>query len=184
MKTAVLVVDMQKDFFTSERLLGAKDALIAHFNFLTDCARQNNVAVLWVRQEMKPDMSDAPQGDRKLGRSFVVVGTEGAQLLEGLTVGKSDREIIKTRYSPFYQTNLEELLRQDGIERLIVAGINTHACVRMAVIDAYQRDYEVILATDCINSLDEEHHKITVKYLSGKIAEPMTNPQLGELLAS
>ena len=77
---------------------------------------------------------------------------------------------------------MEELLRQDGIERLIIAGVNTHACVRMAVIDAYQRDYGVILASDCIDSWDPEHHRITLQYLSGKISTPLQNQEIAALL--
>jgi isochorismate hydrolase len=53
---------------------------------------------------------------------------------------------------------------------LVLAGINTHACVRMTAIDAYQRDLPVVLARECVASYDAEHHAITLRYLEGKIA--------------
>jgi len=133
---------------------------------------------------MKPDGSDAPLGDRKAGKKFVISGTDGSKLLDGLRVEADDREIVKTRYSPFFRTNLEQLLHDLGTDTLVIAGINTHACVRMAAIDAYERDYELVLATDCIDSWDEEHHDVTMKYLSGKIARPMTNAQADAFLGS
>lgn len=182
MKAALLVVDMQKDFFNSDRLKAFKDSLIVNTNALVDVVRSKDIPVIWVRQEMKSDMSDAPLGDRKEGKKFVVSGTEGSKLLDGLQKESTDYEIIKTRYSPFFKTELETLLQKLGIDTLIISGINTHACVRMAAIDAYERDYEVILAVDCVNSWDEEHHNVSLKYLSGKITTPMSNTRIKQLL--
>ncbi|WP_455872734.1 isochorismatase family protein [Rhizobium yanglingense] len=50
-------------------------------------------------------------------------------------------------------------------------GINTHACIRMAAIDAYQRDLRVVLAQECINSYNEEHARVSLDYMNGKIAK-------------
>jgi nicotinamidase-related amidase len=65
-----------------------------------------------------------------------------------------------------------------------VAGINTHACVRTTVIDAYERDYEVVVATECIASYDEAHHDITKHYLDGGIAQLLPNREIIRMLAS
>jgi isochorismate hydrolase len=66
----------------------------------------------------------------------------------------TDALLIKKRYSAFFGTDLEERLRTRGCSKLIVCGINTHACVRTTVVDAYQRDLEVILVEGCIDSHD------------------------------
>jgi len=71
-------------------------------------------------------------------------------------------------------------LKVDG---LILAGINTHACIRMTAIDAYQRDWEVIVAADCIDSYDLEHHEISLRYMNGKIACVMNNVEIRAMLA-
>ncbi|MFZ2555528.1 MAG: cysteine hydrolase [Minisyncoccia bacterium] len=178
MKAVLLIIDMQKDFFRSERLQSLQSMLIVNINAVIDMARIKNIPIIWIRQEMNADMSNAPLGDRKEGVSFVVTGTEGAQLLDGLPRRENDYEAIKTRYSPFFKTELDDLLQKLGVDTLILCGINTHACVRMAAIDAYERDYEIILATDCTNSWDEEHHQVSLKYLSGKIARLMTNEEI------
>lgn len=78
-----------------------------------------------------------------------------------LDVRTSDHIVVKKRYSAFFVTILGDLLVRLGCRQLIVAGINTHACVRTSVIDAYQRDYDLILACDCIASHDKEHDEIT-----------------------
>jgi isochorismate hydrolase len=48
----------------------------------------------------------------------------------------------------------------------------------MTAIDAYQRDLDVILAIDCLDSYDENHHQVSTRYMDGKIATAMTNSQL------
>ena len=61
------------------------------------------------------------------------------------------------------------------IRSLVIAGINTHACVRMAAIDAYQRDMRVILAAEATGSYDEEHALVSLGYMDGKIARVLDN---------
>ena len=65
-------------------------------------------------------------------------------------------------------------------DELVLAGINTHACVRTTAIDAYQRDWKVIVASDCVDSYDREHHEISMKYMQDKIASVMSNAELSE----
>ncbi len=60
--------------------------------------------------------------------------------------------------------------------------IHMHACVRMTAIDAYQRDWKVILASDCVDSYDRQHHDVSLKYMKDKIASVMTNEELRTLL--
>ena len=70
----------------------------------------------------------------------------------------------------FYGTELESLLEKLDADPLILAGVNTHACIRTAAIDAYQRDFQVIIVRDCVASKDLEHHEITLDYLDGGAA--------------
>ncbi len=78
--------------------------------------------------------------------------------------------VIKKRYSAFFETSLAALLARDPPDVLVMTGVNTHACVRTSVIDAYQRDHLVVLAGSAVGSYDEEHDRVTRRYLDGKIA--------------
>jgi isochorismate hydrolase len=69
--------------------------------------------------------------------------------------------------------------RPDG---LILAGINTPACIRVSAVDAYQRDWKVIVAADCVGSYDAEHHEVPLRYMNGKIASVMSNEAVREML--
>ena len=85
-------------------------------------------------------------------------------LLGELDSAPSDTEIIKKRYSAFFGTKLYEYLQGKNIRSIVVVGVNTHACVRMTAIDAYQHDYPVYVISDCVGSYDPEHHEVTLSY--------------------
>lgn len=178
MTTVALVIDMQADFFGHQRLSLLRSALAGHTNALTAMARGAAIPVVWVRQEYAADLSDASLEVRRGQVPVVIAGTPGAELLPELDIDASDHFILKKRYSAFFGTNLDQLLSQLECDRLIVAGVNTHSCVRTTVVDAYQRDYDVILAKDCIDSLDREHHEVTWRYMDGKLGRGMANEQI------
>ena len=91
--------------------------------------------------------------------------------------------MIKKRHSAFYGTNLDEILTRLNPDTLILAGINTHACIRMTAIDAYQRDWKVVLASDCVHSYDKEHHAVSLTCTIENIASVMNNQELRSALA-
>ncbi|MEM7005040.1 MAG: isochorismatase family cysteine hydrolase [Pseudomonadota bacterium] len=175
--TCLLVIDMLNDFLDRWDT-PTRDSLIQKTNELIGACRKRDLPVIWVRQEFKKDLSDAflEMRDKKI--SMTISGTRGAQIHSDLDYQETDRLFLKKRYSAFFQTGLDEELSKLQVERIILAGVNTHACIRMAAIDAYQRDLRVILATDCIDSIDQEHHEISLRYMSGKIAITRTNAQI------
>ncbi len=173
----LLVVDMQNDFLdrwpvaTRERLLRSTCDLVASM-------RTHGRPVVWVRQEFEPDLRDAFLEMRLKGIHITIKGTPGCQIAKGLPVAPSDPIIVKKRYSAFYGTKLEELLAELQPDALVLAGINTHACIRTTAIDAYQRDWPLIIASDCVSSYDEELHAITLRYLQREIASALTNQEI------
>ena len=178
MKTAILVIDMLNDYFQKGRLSNNRTTLCHSINELADWGRDSDFHVIWVRQEFKKDLSDAFLTMRKKNISKTIENTEGSEILDELIRNKNDYEIVKKRYSAFFETKLDTILNQDNIQQLIICGINTHACVRMSAIDAYQRDLEVVIAADCVDSTDEEHHKVSLRYLGREISRVMDNAQI------
>jgi isochorismate hydrolase len=87
--------------------------------------------------------------------------------------GSDDLQVVKKRYSAFFGTQLDELIRARGVDMLVLAGINTHACVRTTAIDAYQRDLGAIIAREAVGSHDREHAAVSLRYMDGKIAQVM-----------
>jgi nicotinamidase-related amidase len=89
---------------------------------------------------------------------------------------------VKKRYSAFFGTGLAELLESLGCTHTVVCGVNTHACVRATAIDAYQRDFQVLLPREAISSYDEEYHRESMRYLERSIGTVLSNTELAELL--
>jgi nicotinamidase-related amidase len=166
---ALIVIDMTNDFLATQDAL-RRESLITSINDLVARFRAAGHPVIWVRQDFRKDLRDAFLEMRDRGIELNIVGTKGAELDLRLDVRGGDTMIVKKRYSPFFGTNLDAVLAQAGVQSLVIAGINTHACVRMAAIDAYQRDMRVIIASEAIDSYDEEHARVSLRYMDGKIA--------------
>jgi nicotinamidase-related amidase len=173
----LIVIDMQNDFLDKwptaarERLIRSTCDLIAS---MRSCGR----AVIWIRQEFEPDLSDAFPEMKSKRISITIKGTPGCEIARELPIAPSDPIVVKKRFSAFFGTRLEGLLAELQPDTLVLAGINTHACIRTTAIDAYQRDWPVIIASDCVDSYDEEHHAITMRYLQREIARAMTNREI------
>jgi len=173
-RPAVFVIDMLNDCFVHAELDRRRAALCSSINQLTTLARANGLPVIWVRQEFEPDLNDATLDMKRDNIQMFIKGTPGPLILDELVRDDSDIEIIKKRFSMFYGTNLESLLQDLGTDWLILAGVNTHACIRTAAIDAYQRDFQVTIIRECVASKDVEHHKVTLDYLDGGVATVTT----------
>lgn len=184
-KMALLIIDMLNDFFRQHTSLAEqRPRLVASINTLVEAFRHHGQPVLWVRQEFAPDLRDAFLEMRKHNLHVTIAGTDGCEILPELDHHPTDMTIVKKRYSAFFGTDLEATLKRVCPDTLVVAGINTHACVRTTVIDAYQRDYEVVLATECVASYDEAHHDMTMRYLDGAIAQLLPNRDIIKMLVS
>ena len=183
-KYVLLVIDLLNDYFRQQDPLAAqRSQLVASVNWLAAAFRQARQPIVWVRQEFAPDLSDAFLRARRENHRVTIAGTDGCELLPELERHASDKVLVKKRYSAFFGTDLDETLDALRPVILVLAGINTHACVRMTAIDAYQRDYEVLVASDCVASYDQEHHEVTRRYLDAGIARFVPSVEIAKLLA-
>jgi maleamate amidohydrolase len=170
-RPAVFVIDMLNDCFGHAELDRIRNELCSSINQLTAFSRAKGFPVIWVRQEFEPDLNDAFLDMKRENIRMFIKDTMGSRILDELVRDDSDIEVVKKRFSMFYGTELESLLEELDADPLILAGVNTHACIRTAAIDAYQRDFQVIIIRDCVASKDLEHHEITLDYLDGGVAQ-------------
>jgi nicotinamidase-related amidase len=181
MRPVVIVIDMLHDFLKDWEP-DRKERLVQSVNELVNLTRSFCHPVVWVRQEFEPDLRDAFPEMRAKGIRTTIKGTPGCKILSELALVPSDVVVIKKRYSAFYGTTLDETLARLEPDSIILAGINTHACIRTTAIDAYQRDWPVVLAADCVDSYDQKHHEISLAYMKDKIAAVMTNKEIQSAL--
>jgi len=160
-KAAVLVVDMLKDFVKPEfiprsRISGTIDAI----KRLLDRARAKGVPVVYVCDSHLPD-----DGEFKIWPRHAVQGTEGAEVIEELKPREGDYIVKKRRYSGFYGTDLDLLLRELGVDTVIIVGVATHICVLHTAADAYFRGYRVFVPRDCVNAPTDEENDWGLRYI-------------------
>ena len=144
MRPVLLIIDELVDYL--DRWPQAERAkLVDAIRSLVEVFRARGLPVIWVRQEFEPDLSDAFLEMRRENISITIKGTPGCRIIPELVPLADETEVIKKRFSAFFRMLCRsiELLSGHGADTAVLAGINTHACVRMAAIDAYQRDLEV-----------------------------------------
>jgi nicotinamidase-related amidase len=173
----LIVIDMLNDFLGNWEK-GRRQKLTESINELAGTIRGAGCPVIWVRQEFEADLRDAFQEMKAKGIQITIKGTAGCRIVSELAVAEQDKVIVKKRYSAFYGTDLDKTLADLAPDAVILAGINTHACIRTTAIDAYQRDWPVVLAADCVDSYDAEHHAVSMAYMKDKIATVMSNEDI------
>jgi nicotinamidase-related amidase len=176
-RPVLIVIDMLNDFLEGWEP-ARREGLVGAINELAGIVRASGHPVVWVRQEFEADLRDAFLEMRSKGIRVTIKGTKGACILSQLELAPSDPVIVKKRYSAFFGTDLDAVLQRLQPDSIILAGVNTHACIRTTAIDAYQRDWPVTLASDCIASYDREHHDVSIRYMRDKIAAIMTNREI------
>jgi nicotinamidase-related amidase len=101
-----------------------------------------------------------------------VKGTEGAQVVDALAPQEGDYIVAKTRYSGFYNTNLQEILVQNGVDQIVIVGVMTDICVLYTSADARNRDMTSIIVADATATLSDERQAWALEH-----ARSVTNAQ-------
>ena len=158
---AILVVDMLNDFVTGA--LGcdrARDIVPATAELL-DAARKAGVPVIFCNDAHLPGIDRELQ----LWGDHAIAGTPGAEVIPELNLCEKDYVVPKRRYSGFFQTDLDILLKELGVKTVVVTGLHAHMCVRHTSADAYCLGYDVVAAKECLNSFTEEEYLGGLAYL-------------------
>ncbi|ABW19338.1 cysteine hydrolase family protein [Alkaliphilus oremlandii] len=148
MRPALVVIDMQHYFFRTEERRIRINELIESINDLIIYAENKNIPIYQVLTIHKEDRSTWNLVMKKYNFSALIQGSDEAKLLSEIKFSDKHIVITKTRQSTFIRTNFEEDLIVRGIDTLILSGVFTHGCVGRTAIDAYERDFNVILAKD------------------------------------
>jgi biuret amidohydrolase len=142
--------------------------------------RTRGVTVIHTREGHRPDLSDAPRhkverGDPALrigapgpmGR-ILVRGEPGHDIVPELYPISGEPVIDKPGKGAFYQTDLELVLRNRGIDTLFVCGVTTEVCVNTTVREANDRGYRCIVLSDCCASYFPEFHDMGLKMIKAQ----------------
>ena len=161
MKTAILVVDMLNDFVTGALKCDRGLAIVPKTAELLDGARKVGVPVIFCNDAHVKGVDH----ELKLWGDHAIAGTSGAQVIPELHLSDKDYVVPKRRYSGFFHTDLDLLLRELAVDTVVLTGLHTHMCVRHTAADAYCLGYNVVVAKDATDSFTEEDYNYGLKYL-------------------
>lgn len=179
-RTALLVIDLQKDFLSEDGYFAKKGydpaplrAVIPTVDRLVQAARAAGMRVIWTRQGYRADAADASPYDHwraaragielKLGDPGALLrGTPGYDIIPEFTPDPRDYIVEKTANNAFYQTDLELVLKAQGITHLLFAGATTDVCVSSTLREATDRKYQCLLIEDACASCDAYAHDAAI----------------------
>jgi ureidoacrylate peracid hydrolase len=204
-RTALIVVDMQNAFGSVGGMFdkagiditGIQHA-IAPTAAAVEVARQADIKVVWIRMGFQADLSDLGAEDVPNGSVFLDLGVKEGVLtrdtwatdnVDELRPADGEPVIYKTRFSAFYRTELDELLRSWGVKNLIVTGCTTSVCVESTIRDAFFRDYHCVLLEDCAaepvgRNFSRSNHEATVYLVEHVFGSVSSSAKLSQALRS
>ena len=161
-KKALIMIDMQRGFLdrgSSLCIAMAADTVPACARLIDHCHAQG-IPVIYVTRRYRADGSDVEHsrydtwlaGGRPLSEDMP--GSEAYP--EEFEVLPQDYHIIKPRFSAFFQTGLDMLLRRLGVDTVVLAGTTTPNCIRSTFYDAVSLDYNALVISDCTSSVTED----------------------------
>jgi ureidoacrylate peracid hydrolase len=193
-RTALVVVDMQNTFCEpgSPAEVPVSRAIVAPINDLSSRLRRIGVPVVWV---LHANTHAAGRSDWEIFFNHVVADEVRQRTIESLAPGRqtvwkelethpSDITIIKNRYSALVagSSSLERVLRNLGIDTLLIAGTKTNICCEATARDAMMLDFKVVMVSDCCAALSDDEHRATLETMIQQFGDVMTGAQVLERL--
>lgn len=190
-RTAMIVVDMQNDFVAEGAKLQSRQAsqMVPKLATTLKFCREQGIRVIYTAHVHRKDGCDMGLYDDLYPpiaeRSALVDGTSGVEIYRDLAPAPGEHVIKKHRYSGFFATDLDLILREWGIDSVVVSGTTTENCCHATARDAMFRNYKVAFLSDATGTFDypdvgqgamsaAEVHKATLTILAFSTAHVMT----------
>jgi ureidoacrylate peracid hydrolase len=178
-----LVIDMQNGFCHSKgsfASMGADVSALTHAidgcRRLIDAAHSSDVPVIFFKVQLRPDLRDVGVVFGEImtavpGNKALIAGSWDAEIVDELAPDPArDIVIEKNRFSGFFGTNLDGLLRSLGIDTLVVTGVGTDVCVDSTVRDAAQLNYRCIIPREAVGTTDPDINESILRVMQHAFA--------------
>jgi len=160
-KYAIIVIDMLKDFVYGSLRCERALLIVPNIKNLITKARERNIPVIYANDAHVPGVDH----EFRLWGPHAIKGSEGAEVIDDIKPTGNDFIIEKRRYSAFFETGLDILLRELGVDTVVLTGIHTNVCVMHTAADAFFRGYNIIVVKDCVQAFTEEDHEWGLRYM-------------------
>jgi nicotinamidase-related amidase len=184
--TALLVMDYQNGILG---MVDDSDELLAIANNLIKMFREHGGTVGYVRVAFADgDLDDVPATSGMAAtvtperREYMHADHPATQIHESIAPQEGDIVVRKQRVGAFSTTDLHEQLQARGIDTLVLAGISTSGVVHSTVLDAYDRDYRVIVLSDAVADREPDVHNFLLEHVFTKRGEVIEVRELHGLM--
>lgn len=189
MNSIYLVLDMENDLVHADGPNGKgplgeqvrSRRIIENTRTALGKARAAGVKVGYVRVGFSADYRECPPNSPVFSKArdngLFKLGTWGTEVHPDIKPMPGDYDIVKHRVSPFYATNLEAILRGQGIARIYFSGVSSIAVVQATAREGHDRDYEMVLLEDGCASFTAEEHANSMAML-GRFARVTTSAEV------
>jgi nicotinamidase-related amidase len=186
-RTALLVIDMQRDFVEpggfGEQLgndVSRLRRVIPPLQTLLTAMREDGYLVIHTREGHRPDLSDCPPSKVARGRlscgigdagpmgRILVQGSYGHDIVDELKPLGDEVVVDKPGKGAFFATDLDFMLRNRGIQSLVVTGVTTEVCVNTTVREPNDRGYECLVLDDCVGSYFPEFQEYALRMIKAQ----------------
>lgn len=187
---AFFVCDMQNDFVHLEGAFAKHQkkkpyghSIIPAIKKTLKTIRDANIPVFYTMVVNRKDgVGQSHRQSRLIGA--LTEDTWGAEIVDDLKPRKNEFIIVKWRYSAFYATPLEAMLRGLGVKTIVLTGVATNGGVDSTARDAEYRDFGVVVLSDCCASRKPELHEATLETIRSAFGRVMTSNELTRILKS
>lgn len=145
MKCALLVIDVQKAIFEMKQLVFAQTDVIKNIKLAVSFARRHGIRIIFSQHDNK---------------SFLKEGTQGHQIVDEIDVLEDDIILAKKHPNVFLETGLDNILKDEEINTVIVAGLISNGCVKDACLSSLKNGYAVCLLSDAHSTFYKNGKKI------------------------
>jgi biuret amidohydrolase len=185
--TALVIIDMQRDFLEpggfGEGLgndVSLLQAVVEPLQAVLAAAREHGMLVIHTREGHRADMTDCPPSKQARGRLEFGIGSPGPKgrvlirgefghgIVDELAPAAGEIVLDKPGKGAFYATDLELILRNQGITSLIVTGVTTEVCVHTTVREGNDRGFECLVLSDCVGSYFPEFHEVGLRMIAAQ----------------
>ena len=170
--TAVILIDMinavAKGNGPPYNVPPNRQGVIDSFVKLVAHCRQVGTPLIYITTYRRADNSDAPKTAADVGGgggAAMLEGTPAVQVIDELAPQDGDYIVVKPRFSAYYGTNVEGILKSLGTETILVGGISTQRSVEGTARDAKNRDTQCVVVSDCCTAGEEDVHQMTIDHV-------------------
>jgi ureidoacrylate peracid hydrolase len=163
--TALVIIDVQNDICPP-----AYEPTVARLRRLLDAARAAGLFIVYIQNSVVPGLSNSPaevarRQNLGLPVEVTLAGSHGEQIVAALAPQPDEVVVRKHRLNAFEGSDLDMLLRNRGIETVVITGVATHGCVTGTSYAAQGRNYYVVVVEDCVDSWKQDLHDAALHVL-------------------